>query len=202
MGSNMQRQALELLNSEIAIVGTGIEKVIAKTCIFNRNSKNNGIIKYINKNKILTHENINLKKFSNEISETKFRKEKNKKIKILYKNYKKKIYQISSQEKNLILIKDYKKHYLQKNIWINKGNSLSQGKSSKKDNISIGRNILIAYMVWKGYNFEDAIIINEKLVYKDTLTSFHLKKYKTFIIANNFGNVKLTLEILHLKQLF
>ena len=186
----MQRQALELLNSETAIVGTGVEKIIAKTCIFNINSNNFGIIKYINKNKILIHENIKLKKNLKKISKTKFKKEKNKKIIIFYKNYKKKIYNIS-KEKDLGLLKYYNTNLILKNTWIKKGNILSEGKSIKKNTTCIGKNILIAYMIWKGYNFEDAIIINEKLMYNNALTSIHIKKYKTFLIKNNLGDVRL-----------
>jgi len=187
MGSSMQRQALKLEKNEIAIIGTGIEKIVGNLSIFNINCRKSGVIKYINKDTIITHEKINNKKINNKTKKSLFEKIKSKlTTNIYYKKYKKRIYKknlyTEKMEKSLTIL-------TQKNKWALKGNNFLENKSIKKGISAIGTNLLVAYMIWKGYNFEDAVVINEKLIKKDKLTSIQFKKYKTFILNNNSGNV-------------
>ena len=69
-----------------------------------------------------------------------------------------------------------------KKEWVKKGQIIAEGTGSFKGELSLGKNILIAYMTWEGYNFEDAIVISERLIHDELYDSIHIKKYKTYLI--------------------
>ena len=78
---------------------------------------------------------------------------------------------------------------IKKNEWVKKGQILVDNNSTNNGELAIGKNMLIGYLCWEGYNFEDAIIISEKIVKSDIFTSIHIKKYKTFILNDKSGEV-------------
>jgi DNA-directed RNA polymerase subunit beta len=194
MGSNMQRQAVSLMKKEIAIVQTGLEKLVGKNTDKIILAKNSGKIKFESnkKIKIIEKKNINkqnillIKKIKEKIKQ-KFRFN-NKKYKI--KTYALQINQKSNQDTNL-----HNTKIILKNQWIQKGQTLADSKSTVKGRLAIGSNIFIGYMSWEGYNFEDAIIINEKIVENNKFISTHIKKYKTFLINNDIEEEKITKKI-------
>jgi DNA-directed RNA polymerase subunit beta len=196
MGSNMQRQALPLERNEISLIETGIEKLIAKESQSTIISKKSGKVKYANTKKIVIEEKIRKIKYINtkstvekikNLANKKYRNDllKTKEISYFLENPRK-----SNQNSYL-----YQKPIVKKNEWIKKGQIIADGAGSLNGKLSLGKNILIGYIGWEGYNFEDAIIINERLVNDDIFTSIHIKKYKTFILNNEKGEVRININI-------
>jgi DNA-directed RNA polymerase subunit beta len=185
MGSNMQRQALTLLKRETPLIETGIEKYIAKESQLSLETKESGKIIYNSSEKIILKYPIYKTKFKRKLIQRK------KLIKIM-KNckWKNKIYFIESTRKS-----NQNNHIKQivnvkNNEWVKKGHILAGGKGILNNKLAIGKNILVGYMGWEGYNFEDAIVISERLVNEDVFTSTHIKRYKTFIINNDKEEVR------------
>lgn len=199
MGSNMQKQALCLLNKEIPILGTGTEKLVAIISGSNITCKKSGIIKYSSLKKIIVHENLknssNITKNINQSTKSFLNKLKRKNLNIKYNNYIKRTYFLKKEKKSNQSTYTYQIPIVERKNWIKKGQIIAEGSGSKNGNLSIGRNILIAYIPFKGYNFEDAIIINKNLVNKNIFTSIHIKKYKTFITENETGEEKFSRNI-------
>jgi DNA-directed RNA polymerase subunit beta len=195
MGSNMQKQAMPLKMKETPIVQTGSEKHIAKESTSNIIIKKSGLIKYSSSKKIIINEmtKANKKKFLNWNFKLKLQKKIlnivsfNKKSK-----YKKRIYRIDENRKNNQNIYQIQSNIFLENEWIKKGKILTDNVNTKNSNLCIGKNLLIGYMSLDGYNFEDSIIINERLVHENILTSIYNKKYKTLLINNESGKEKLT----------
>lgn len=158
MGSNMQRQAVPLLNSNRAIVGIGREYNIASDSKFVIRSYSEGIIKYID-NKI-----IFLKDTKNQF---------------IYYNLPKSF--ITNQ---------YLISFFKSSVWINEkvysGEIIAASSNIIENELALGSNLTLAYMTWEGYNFEDAIIINENLVTNNTLTSIHTNIYEIIIPLKSF----------------
>lgn len=187
MGSSMQRQSLSLKNKETAILGTGIEKIIANTAYINISCYKSGLLKHKSETKIISHEQITNKTIHSKTKKTLFQKIKSNPLyNQKYKKYIKRTYKINTYNDK---IKYNTTNWIQKNSWVKKGINLIEDNTIKKSISAIGINLLVAYMIWKGYNFEDAIIINEKLVKSEKLTSIQLKKYKTFLINDQTGEV-------------
>nr|YP_009667958.1 RNA polymerase beta subunit [Jubula hutchinsiae]QCW58734.1 RNA polymerase beta subunit [Jubula hutchinsiae] len=171
MGSNMQRQAVPLLQTEKCIVGTGIESQIALDSGSLIVSIKGGKIQYIDNDKIT----LSLKK----------------KI----KNTNLIIYERSNNSTCL-----HQKPQVKKDIYIKKGQVLADGSATSKGELALGKNILVAYMPWEGYNFEDAILINERLIYEDIYTSIHIERYEIEARVTSGGAEKFTREIPHLND--
>ncbi|MGX7590729.1 DNA-directed RNA polymerase subunit beta [Candidatus Karelsulcia muelleri] len=154
MGSNMMRQAVPLLNPDLPIVSTGMEKDMMK---YTRNiiySKRNGIVKYVDSKKIIIQNNIPNKLFQNNIIIHKLPKFKN-----------------TNQNTCLTLNPIVK---IGDNI--KKGQVISEGFATKQGELALGKNIKVAFMPFKGYNFEDAIVVSEKLIRQDYFTSIKIIK--------------------------
>ena len=194
----MQKQSVPLKLKETAIVQTGLEKQIIKessnvlispySCKIQKKPKKNYTI-------LKKEFKIAKAKFTNQSKLNKLIKEINKPNlnKNFYKtNYKKRIYTWKikkssySNEKTIetknVLVKDKQ--------WIKKGEIILDTNSTENGKICIGKNLLIGYIIWDGYNYEDAITINESLVENHILTSLHIKKYKTFIIKSEEVTVR------------
>ncbi|MGX7593123.1 DNA-directed RNA polymerase subunit beta [Candidatus Karelsulcia muelleri] len=154
MGSNMMRQAVPLLNPDLPIVSTGMEKDMIK---YTRNiiySKRNGIVKYVDSKKIIIQNNSKKKFFKNNI--------------IIHKLPK---FKTTNQNTCLTLnpiVKIGEK--------IKKGQVISEGFATKKGELALGKNIKVAFMPFQGYNFEDAIVVSEKIIRQDYFTSIKIIK--------------------------
>lgn len=169
MGSNMQRQAVPLLKTEKCIVGTGIESQIALDSGSIIVSMKGGKINYIDNKKITLSVNKNLIN-TNLI-----------------------IYQRSNNNTCM-----HQKPQVKKDKYIKKGQILADGSATSNGELALGKNILVAYMPWEGYNFEDAILINERLIYDDIYTSLHIERYDIEARVTSEGAEKFTREIPHL----
>jgi len=150
MGSNMQRQSVPLLLPQKPIVGTGLENQIALDSGIVINAQQDGIVESVTANKIVIRENSGR-----------------------HYKYDLQKYQRSNQETCI-------NH--RPIVWegekIKSGQMLTDGPGIISSELSLGQNVLVAYMPWQGYNFEDAILINERLVYEDIFTSIHIERYE------------------------
>jgi DNA-directed RNA polymerase subunit beta len=180
MGSNMQRQSVPLLLPQKPIVGTGLENQIAIDSGMTINAKNSGIVDSVTANQIV------IKNFSGQ------------KI-----NYKLQKYLRSNQQTCI-----NNRPIIWKGERIKSGQMLTDGPSICAGELALGQNVLVSYMPWQGYNFEDAILINERLVYDDIFTSIHIERYKIEIdraselseqTTKNIPNLNLS-EIEHLND--
>jgi len=156
MGSNMQRQSVPLIFPQKPIVGTGLENQIAIDSGMTLNAHISGIVNSVTANKIIIKDSNNKK--------------------VIYKLQK---YLRSNQQTCI-----NQRPIVWKGEKIQSGQILSDGPAITSSELSLGQNTLIAYMPWQGYNFEDAILISERLVYDDIFTSIHIERYKIEINRN------------------
>ena len=177
MGSNMMRQAVPLLRPEAPIVGTGLERQVASDSRVLVNAAGDGVVEYVDANNIiikyLRNENQALVSFDSEVVTyplTKFRK--------------------TNQGTSVNL-----KAIVKKGDKVKKGQVLTEGYATQNGELALGRNMKVAFMPWKGYNFEDAIVISEKVVRNDVFTSVHIDEYSLEVRDTKLGNEELTNDI-------
>ena len=168
MGSNMQRQAVSLLNPEAPIVGTGIEAAIASFSAGNLKAKKSGQVVFVDSTKI---------KIKTEGSDE-----------II-------VYPLKQFEKSNQGTLIHQVPLVKLNDKVKEGDLISDGSSFKDGEMALGKNLLVAFSTWNGYNFEDAIIINERLVKDDVLTSIHIEEQVIQFRTSKTGNDQLTAEI-------
>ncbi|SHE87107.1 DNA-directed RNA polymerase subunit beta [Psychroflexus salarius] len=177
MGSNMMRQAVPLLRVDSPIVGTGLERRVAQDSRVLINAEGDGVVEYVDAREITIKydrsENDRLVSFDSD-SKTyeliKFRK--------------------TNQGTSINL-----KPIVEVGDRVSKGQVLCQGYATEKGELALGRNMKVAFMPWKGYNFEDAIVISEKVVRDDILTSIHIDEYSLEVRDTKLGNEELTSDI-------
>jgi DNA-directed RNA polymerase subunit beta len=177
MGSNMQRQAVPLLKPNSPIVGTGIEQLVARDSRVLINAEGNGVVEYVDSNEIVirydwTSED-KLVSFDNEVTRyslTKFMK---------------------TNQSTCINLKPIVK----KGDRVEKGQVLCEGYATQSGELALGQNLKVAFMPWKGYNFEDAIVISEKVVRDDIFTSIHIDEYSLEVRDTKRGMEELTSDI-------
>lgn len=167
MGANMQRQAIPLIKPEAAYVATGIEAKAAKDSGVAIVCENDGVVEYADALKIVVREN-------------------------------------SGALKNYTLVKFERSNHStcvnQKPIvkageLVKKGDILADGASMDQGEMALGRNVVIAFMTWNGYNYEDAIIMSERLVSEDVYTSIHIEKYEIEVRDTKLGKEEITREL-------
>ena len=187
MGSNMQRQALSLKKKELPLIETGIERQVIKSSQTTKIAKTSGFVKYKSNKKIIIEIiNNNNIKFQNNFSSKKKRK---KLIKTKKLNCKKVTYFLKKTKKSNQNSYITQEPTTKTKQWIKKGQAIVDGNGSLNGKLSLGKNLLIGYLSWEGYNFEDAIIINEQIKENNIFTSTHIKKYKTYVNKNEDENV-------------
>lgn len=167
MGTNMQRQSVPLIKPEVPLVMTGMENKVAVDSGAVLVSQDDGLVKEVSADKIVIENTDNIQK---EYLLKKF----------VRSNQGTCINQIPIVEEGMIM---------------KKGDILADGPLTSEGNLSLGRNILIAYMPWEGYNFEDAILISEKLVREDTLTSIHISEQECEARDTKLGPEEITCDI-------
>ena len=177
MGSNMMRQAVPLLRPESPIVGTGLERQVASDSRVLINAERDGTVEYVDANKIV--------------------------IKYKFTDTDK-IISFDGESKTYDLIKFRKtnqgtcinlKPIVKKGDKVKKGQVLSEGYATQAGELALGRNMKVAFMPWKGYNFEDAIVISEKVVREDIFTSIHIDEYSLDVRDTKLGTEELTDDI-------
>ena len=180
MGSNMQRQAVPLLKPEAPIVGTGFEEIVARDSRSMIVAEADGVVDYVSADKIIVKYNIREDSEESLLSFEDKRTVEYKLVKFLRTN------QDTAINQNPIVREGQR---------IKKGDILADGSSTQNGELALGRNILVAFMPWRGYNFEDAIVISEKVVSKDIYTSIHIEEFSLEVRDTKRGEEELTKEI-------
>ena len=167
MGSNMQRQAVPLLVPEPPIVGTGLEKEVARHSGMLVRAQEDGIINYVDGERIKVEE----------------------RDKIVREYVLRKYHGLNERtclnQRPIIRVGDK----------VKKGQIMADGAATYHGELALGRNVLVAFMSWEGYNFEDAIIISERLVQNDTYTSIHIEEFDIEIRETKLGKEEFTRDI-------
>ena len=173
----MMRQAVPLLRPESPIVGTGLERQVASDSRVLINAEGDGVVEYVDANQITIKYDLDDEQ---------------------------KLIRFESDTKTYNLIKFRKtnqgtcinlKPIVKKGDRVTKGQVLSQGYATQKGELALGRNMKVAFMPWKGYNFEDAIVISEKVVREDIFTSIHIDEYSLDVRDTKLGTEELTDDI-------
>ncbi|HBZ67330.1 MAG TPA: DNA-directed RNA polymerase subunit beta [Bacteroidales bacterium] len=177
MGSNMMRQAVPLLNPEAPFVGTGIEGQVARDSRVLINAEGTGVVDYVDAREIRIRyerdENEKLISFDDDLRSytlTKFMR--------------------TNQNTSINL-----RPIVRKGDKVTKGQVLCEGYATQKGELALGRNLMVAFMPWKGYNFEDAIVISEKVVKEDIFTSIHIEEFTLEVRDTKRGIEELTNDI-------
>jgi DNA-directed RNA polymerase subunit beta len=177
MGSNMMRQAVPLMNPESPIVGTGLESSVASDSRVLVNAQGKGIVEYVDSKKIV----INYDRTDNE--------------------------RIVSFEEDSVTYNLTKFQKTNQGTCLNirpivkvgdkviKGQVLTEGYATQNGELALGKNLRVAFMPWKGYNFEDAIVISQKVVRDDVFTSIHIDEYSLDVRETKLGSEELTPDI-------
>jgi DNA-directed RNA polymerase subunit beta len=177
MGSNMQRQAVPLLRSKAPIVGTGLEPIVARDSGAVVQCARGGIVDSVDSERIIVRvegediETGEAKDFGADIYQlTKFRR---------------------SNQNTCVT----QKPVVEEGIRVRKGDVLADGPSTEDGELALGRNVLVAFMPWRGYNFEDAILVSEKLVRDDYYTSIHIEEFEVEARDTKLGPEEVTRDI-------
>jgi DNA-directed RNA polymerase subunit beta len=173
MGSNMQRQAVPLLRSKAPLVGTGVERLVAKDSGTSVVTQNDGIVEEVDASRIVVRRfakggelgaNVdiyNLTKYQRTNQNTCF------------------------NQKPIVLVGDT----------VRKGDIIADGPSTELGELALGQNILVAFTPWMGYNFEDSILISERLIKEDTYTSIHIEEFECLARDTKLGKEEITRDI-------
>ena len=177
MGSNMMRQAVPLLQPETPVVGTGLESKVAADSRILVVAEGEGVVEYVDANEILVrYTRTDKEQFVSFDPEVK---------RYILPKFKK-----TNQNTVLTL-----KPIVSKGERIHKGQILTEGYGTEGGELALGRNLKVAFMPWKGYNFEDAIVISERLVREDFFTSIHVDEYLLEVRDTKRGMEELTSDI-------
>jgi DNA-directed RNA polymerase subunit beta len=182
MGSNMQRQAVPLLRPDVPIVGTGLEGRAARDARIQIHADGDGVVEFVDANEIhiryKRNEEQRLVSFEDDL--------------IIYKLTK---FIKTNQETSINL-----KPAVKKGQQVKEGDFLTEGYATQNGELALGKNLKVAFMPWKGYNFEDAIVISERVVKEDMFTSVHISEYELEVRDTKLGEEELTPDILNVSE--
>ncbi len=167
MGSNMQRQAVPLLRPERPLVGTGLEAQAARDSGMVIVSRTDGEVTYVSADRL------------------RVRSPEGREIEYQLQKYQRSNQDTCLNQRPIVFVGDK----------VVTGQVLADGSATEKGELALGQNILVAYMPWEGYNYEDAILISERLVYDDTYTSIHIEKFEIEARQTKLGPEEITREI-------
>ena len=177
MGSNMMRQAVPLLKPNSPIVGTGIEGIVARDSRVLINAEGEGVVEYVDANEIKIRYKLSdsdkLVSFDGEV-----------------KTYQLTKFQKTNQSTTINL-----RPIVSKGDKVARGQVLCEGYATQAGELALGQNLKVAFMPWQGYNFEDAIVISEKVVREDIFTSVHIDEYSLDVRDTKRGLEELTADI-------
>ena len=177
MGANMMRQAVPLLRSEAPIVGTGIEERLAYDSRTQIQAEGTGVVEYVDADIIRIRydrtEEEDFVSFDDPV----------------------KVYQLPKFRKTNQSTTIDLRPICERGQRVSKGDILTEGYSTQNGELALGRNLKVAYMPWKGYNYEDAIVLNERMVREDILTSVHVDEYTLEVRETKRGMEELTNDI-------
>jgi DNA-directed RNA polymerase subunit beta len=175
MGSNMQRQAVPLVVTEAPLIGTGMEKIVGRDSMVTIVAKNSGVVKSVDANRIIV-----------KYEEKSGREEPVTKIDV-YNLLK---FRRSNQDTCInqrVIVKE--------GDYVKKRDVLADGPSTDRGELALGKNVLVAFMSWRGYNYEDSVLINERLVKEDVFTSIHIEELECVVRDTKLGKEEVTRDI-------
>ena len=177
MGSNMMRQAVPLLHNEAPIVGTGIEKQVCEDSRTMITAEGDGVIEYVDATTIrILYDRTEDEEFVS--------------FEPALKEYRIPKFRRTNQNMTIDL-----RPICNKGQRVKAGDILTEGYATENGELALGRNLLVAYMPWKGYNYEDAIVLNERVVREDILTSVHVDEYSLDVRETKRGVEEFTADI-------
>ena len=177
MGSNMMRQAVPLLHNEAPIVGTGIEKQVCEDSRTMVTAEGDGVVEYVDATTIrILYDRTEDEEFVS--------------FEPALKEYRIAKFRRTNQNMTIDL-----RPICEKGQRVKKGDILTEGYATENGELALGRNLLVAYMPWKGYNYEDAIVLNERIVREDVLTSVHVDEYSLDVRETKRGVEEFTADI-------
>ena len=173
MGSNMQRQAVPLIKAEAPLVGTGMEAVVARDSGVTIVARRSGVVDQVDATRIVVRATESTEDDVSPVD--------------IYSLLK---FQRSNQntcitQRPLVKVGDV----------VNKGDIMADGPSTEDGELALGRNVLVAFMPWNGYNFEDSILISERIVREDVFTSIHIEEYEIMARDTKLGMEEITRDI-------
>jgi DNA-directed RNA polymerase subunit beta len=172
MGSNMQRQAVPLLNAKAPIIGTGVESVVARDSGVSTIARREGVVEDVDASRIVIR-STGSSEDGDEVE--------------IYKLIK---YQKSNQNTCY-----NQKPIVRKGDIVNKGQIIADGPATEMGELALGRNVMVAFMSWGGYNFEDSIIVSERAVKEDVYTSIHIEEFEVVSRDTKLGKEEITRDI-------
>jgi DNA-directed RNA polymerase subunit beta len=184
MGSNMQRQAVPLLRAEAPFVGTGMERVTARDSGAVVICKRSGIVDSVDSERFIVRVegNVHEGQLSREVGAD--------------------IYQLTKFKRSNQNTCISQKPIVLKGQKVKKGDVLADGPCTEVGELALGRNVLVAFMPWRGYNFEDAIVVSEKLVKEDYYTSIHIEEFEIEARDTKLGPEEITRDIPNIAESF
>ena len=177
MGSNMQRQAVPTIRPQSPIIGTGIEAQVAKDCRMLINAEGPGTVEYVDANEIIIRYDRNR---DDEL--------------VSFEDGRKRYELIKFRRTNQGTCVNLKP-IVRKGARVKKGDILCQGYATQDGELALGQNLLVSFMPWKGYNFEDAIVLSERVVREDVFTSLHIEHFELDVRDTKLGEEELTNDI-------
>ena len=177
MGSNMMRQAVPLLRSEAPIVGTGIERQLVRDSRTQITAEGDGVVDFVDATTIrILYDRTEEEEFVS--------------FEPALKEYRIPKFRRTNQNMTIDL-----RPICDKGQRVKAGDILTEGYSTQQGELALGKNLLVAYMPWKGYNYEDAIVLNERVVREDILTSIHVEEFSLEVRETKRGVEELTADI-------
>jgi len=176
MGSNMQRQGVPLLKTEAPLIGTGMERKVAVDAGVVVRARHQGVVKYVDANRVVVTPVV-----KPHIGELGYEEDD---VYLLTK------YRRSNQDTCI----NYRPKVSEGDT-VNKGDTIADGPAIDRGELALGHNTLVAFMPWRGYNYEDAIILSERLVQEDIYTSIHVEEYELQVRDTKRGAEEITREI-------
>ncbi len=177
MGSNMQRQAVPLVKPQSPIVGTGIEAKVAEDSRMLINAEGDGIVEYVDANQItIKYDRTDEERLVSFVEDSK-------------------VYNLTKFARTNQGTCINLKPIVRKGQRVTKGSLLCEGYATEKGELALGQNLMVAFMPWKGYNFEDAIVLSERIVKEDIFTSLHIENFELDIRDTKLGEEELTCDI-------
>ncbi len=174
MGSNMQRQAVPLLRTEAPLVGTGMEGIVARDSGVALVARRDGVVEYVDANRIVVRATADLKKV-NDVGVDIYRLVK---------------YQRSNQNTCL-----NQTPVVREGEHVVKGQVIADGAATSNGELALGQNLLVAFMPWGGYNFEDSILMSERVIAEDRFTSIHIEEFEAVARDTKLGPEEITRDI-------
>jgi DNA-directed RNA polymerase beta subunit len=173
MGSNMQRQAVPLLRTEAPLVGTGMEAAVARDSGATIVARRGGVIDQVDATRIVVRASENTSHSSPGVD--------------IYNLLK---FQRSNQNTTI-----HQRPLVRRGDLVNAGDIIADGSSTELGELALGRNVLVAFMPWQGYNFEDSILISERMVRDDVFTSIHIEEFEVMARDTKLGQEEITRDI-------